>query len=382
MLLLLIAAAASGLTSLLSCPWGARRLRRSRLGANGGGATVENPAARMSAPGNRPGRCASVATACRRGLRAAPALAALLATAGGAEPTRGGPWQPPRGLVQQPLWPGSPPDHGDDATGAEYRETGINPKRFAGLPVTGVYQVSRPTLTVFRPRARPNRAAVLVFPGGGFQQLAIDLEGTEACDWLVARGFTCVLVKYRVPDSDHHADPITHRGVEPKHPRALQDAQRAIRLVRAQARRLGIDPRRVGVMGFSAGGYLVAETSNIVAPAYPPVDAADRWSSRPDFAIALYPGHLCRDGETLVAKIRPTAATPPTFLVHAGDDPTDPVCNSLVYARALARAKAPAEVHLFASGGHAFGLRPSGGASDGWQRLLARWLDRLPLLRP
>lgn len=292
-----------------------------------------------------------------------------------------GPWAPPAGLVQQSLWPGLPPNHEDGSSRPEHRETGVNPKRFAGLPVTGVYDVSRPTLTVFPPKGQSNRAAVLVFPGGGFQQLAIDLEGTEACDWLVERGFTCVLVKYRVPGSDHHYDAACDCGKEPRHPLALQDAQRAIRLVRARARDLRIDPRRVGVMGFSAGGYLVAETSNIVARLYPAVDGADRLSSRPDFAIALYPGHLCRDGKLMVAKIRPTAATPPTFLVHARDDPTDPVCNSIVYARALERARVPVEFHLFPSGGHAFGLRPSGGASDGWTRLLADWLARLPALR-
>jgi len=311
-------------------------------------------------------------------------LAAGLALPAGASAypaTRLGPWLPPAGLMQQPLWPGRPPNHEDDAGATEHRETGINPKRFAGLPVTGVYDVSWPTLTVFPPKSRSNRASVLVFPGGGFQQLAIDLEGTEACDWLVTRGFTCVLVKYRVPNSDHHGDPVTHRGVEPRHPRALQDAQRAIRLVRARATALGIDPDRVGVMGFSAGGYLVAELSTITARTYPPVDAADRLSSRPDFAVALYPGHLCRDGRSLVAKIRPTRTTPPTFLIHNRDDPTDPVCNSIVYTRALAKAGVPLELHLFATGGHAFGLRPSGGASDGWTRLLADWLERLPLLR-
>ena len=292
-----------------------------------------------------------------------------------------GPWQPRPGLVQQPLWPGLPPNHADSQNQSEHRQTGVNPKRFAGLPVTGVYDVSQPTLTVFPPTGPSRRAAILVFPGGGFQQLAIDLEGSEACDWLAARGFTCVLVKYRVPNSDHHFDPACDCGVEPKHPLALQDAQRAIRLVRSRAAALGIDARHIGVMGFSAGGYLVAETSNIVASAYAAVDSADRLSSRPDFAIALYPGHLCRDGRSVAAKIKVTKATPPTFLVHAWDDPTDPICNSTQYARALAEAGVSAEVHLFASGGHAFGFRPSGGTSDGWPTLLAGWLDQLPLLQ-
>ncbi|WP_114227649.1 MULTISPECIES: alpha/beta hydrolase [Sphingomonas] len=311
-------------------------------------------------------------------------LAAVLPialAAAAAPPLIGGQWQAPRGLVQQPLWPGLPPNHADSPARPEHSETGTNPKRFAGRPVTGVYDVARPSLTIFPPRGPSRRSAVLVFPGGGFQQLAIDLEGTEACDWLTARGFTCALVKYRVPGSDHHYDPRCDCGLEPRHPTALQDAQRAIRLVRARAGSLGIDPHRIGVMGFSAGGYLVAETSTIVAPTYPPVDAADRLNSRPDFAIALYPGHLCRDGKSLVAKIRVTRATPPTFLLQAWDDPTDPICGSTQYARALAEANVPAEVHLFASGGHAFGFRPSGGAVDGWPALLAGWLDRLAVLR-
>ena len=295
--------------------------------------------------------------------------------------TKLGVWQPPGGLVQQPLWPGAPPNSEKASRPPEHSETGINPKRFAGRPVTGVYDVSTPTLTIFRPRAKPNGAAMLVFPGGGFQQLAIDLEGTEPCEWLVARGFTCILVKYRVPNSNHHYDPACDCGVTPKHLLALQDAQRAIRLVRSRAISLNIDPHRIGVMGFSAGGYLVAQTSNIAAPAYIPVDDIDRLSSRPDFAIALYPGHLCRDGVSLEQGIRVTKQTPPTFLVQAWNDPTDPICNSTQYARALAEAGVPSEVHLFATGGHAFGLRPTGEPVDRWLGLLDDWLKRLSLAK-
>jgi acetyl esterase/lipase len=302
--------------------------------------------------------------ACRPGDAAAPA-------------PKIGRWSPPNGLVQQPLWPGAPPDQPRARQAPEHSETGVNPKRFAGLPVTGIYDVSMPTLTVFPAPGKPNGAAVVVFPGGGFQQLAIDLEGSEACDWLNARGFACVLVKYRVPNSDHHHDDACDCGVTPKHLTALEDAQRAIRLVRARAVSMHVDPKRIGVMGFSAGGYLVAQTSNM-APAYAAVDANDRLSSRPDFAIALYPGHLCRDGHSLEPGIKVTKVTPPTFIVQAWDDPTDPICNSTEYARALSEAGVAAEVHLFASGGHAFGLRPTGTPVDRWTELLAAWLDRLP----
>jgi acetyl esterase/lipase len=292
-----------------------------------------------------------------------------------------GVWQPPAGLNQSPIWPEAAPDMADVKLPPEHSETGTNPRRFAGLPVTGVYDVTTPTMTIFPARAPANGAAVLVFPGGGFQQLAIDLEGSEACDWMTVRGILCVLVKYRVPNSNHHYDPGCDCAVTPTRLLALQDAQRAIRLVRSRARSLRVDPGKIGVIGFSAGGYLVAQTSNIVEPAYKPVDAIDRVSSRPDFAVALYPGHLCRSGGRLDSGIHVTARTPPTFLVQAWDDPTDEVCNSLVYARALDASGVPTEVHLFAKGGHAFGLRPTGHPVDTWPSLLENWLREIAILR-
>jgi len=289
-------------------------------------------------------------------------------------------WKPPPGVEELALWPGRPPDMEGAAKAAEFSKTGTNPSRFAGLPVTGVYNVSTPTMAIFRPKGPSRRAAILVFPGGGFQQLAIDLEGTDACDWITARGMVCVLVKYRVPNSNHHYDAACNCSVTPRHLTALQDAQRAIRLVRARAPSLGIDPGRIGVMGFSAGGYLVAQTSNIVEPAYPPVDPLDRVSSRPNFAMALYPGHLCRAGRSLDPAIHVGKQTPPTFLVQAWDDPTDPICNSVVYARALDSAGVPTEIHLFAAGGHAFALRRTGHGVDVWPALLENWLKEIAIL--
>jgi acetyl esterase/lipase len=291
-----------------------------------------------------------------------------------------GVWRPPAGLTQVPLWPGSPPNAADVVGPAEHSETSTNPKRFAGLPVTGVFDVSTPTMTVYPAKGVASGAAVLVFPGGGFQLLAIDLEGSEACDWMTARGVVCILVKYRVPNSNHHYDRDCHCAVTPTHLTALQDAQRAIRLVRSQAQTLHIDPEKIGVIGFSAGGYLVAQTSNIVEPAYTPVDEIDRISSRPNFAMALYPGHLCRAGGALDTGIHVTRETPPTFLVAASDDPTDPVCNSRVYARALHEAGVSTELHLFAQGGHAFGLRPTGHSVDRWTSLMEGWLKDIAIL--
>lgn len=269
-----------------------------------------------------------------------------------------GVWEPPTGLVQTPLWPNPP-------VSTEIADDG------------GVRDVNVPTLTVFP--AKGARAAVIVFPGGGFKGIAIGIEGTEVCDWLVGRGITCVLAKYRVPKTNHYWDDACKCHITPKERLALHDAQRAVRVVRHRAQELGID--KVGVMGFSAGGYLVAQVSNIFEPAYKRVDEVDAVSSRPDFAIAFFPGHLCREGTTLDPGIHVTKRTPPTFLLQAWDDPVDPICNSTLYARALDDAGVPTEVHLFAKGGHAFALRPKKRVVDTWPALLTGWLTEVGVLQ-
>ena len=270
-----------------------------------------------------------------------------------------GVWQPPSGLKQIPIWPDVAPDMADVPQPAERVEVTKAPDVVAGRPYTATYDVTSPTMTVFPPKGKNTGASMVVFPGGGFQLLAMDLEGTEVCDWMTAKGITCVLLKYRVPKSNHSWDKDCDCAITPKVPRALQDAQRTIRLVRARSKELNLDPNKIGVIGFSAGGYLVAQTSNIFESTYKPVDAADKLSSRPDFAVALYPGHLCRSGATLDPGLHVTKQTPPTFLLQAWDDHVDDICNSTVYARALDDAGVPTEVHLFAKGGHAFGLRPT-----------------------
>lgn len=277
--------------------------------------------------------------------------------------------------VQVPLWPGAVPD----ATPVMKEESVARAEGHGGW--TQARDVSRPTMTVYAPKGQNTGAAVVVFPGGGFRVLAMDLEGTEICDWLTSRGITCVLVKYRVPGGNHHWDEQCQCSITPRVPRALQDAQRAIKLVRSKSEELHLNPGKIGVIGFSAGGYLVAQTSNIFAPAYKPVDAIDKLSSRPDFAIALYPGHLCRAGEKLDPGIRVTRQTPPTFLLQAWDDPVDPVCNSTVYARALNHAGVPAEVHLYAKGGHAFGLRDKDHRVSSWPSLVENWLKDIGILQ-
>jgi acetyl esterase/lipase len=234
--------------------------------------------------------------------------------------------------------------------------TAETPEALHGHSSQAVFDVSSPTMTVFPPKGQNTGVAMIVFPGGGFQAVVITLEGTEICDWITSRGMTCILSKYRVPNSAHHWDEKCHCSVTPPVHRALQDAQRTIGLTRSKATELQLDPNKIGVMGFSAGGYLVAQTSIIFEPAYKPIDAIDKTSSLPDFAIALYPGHLCRTGASLNPSIHVTKHTPPTFLLQAWDDPVDEICNSTIYASALDGAGVPAEVHLFAKGGHAFGL--------------------------
>jgi acetyl esterase/lipase len=292
-------------------------------------------------------------------------------------------WEPSPGHVQVPIWPGAVPDAIPDP---EPESVGP-PAGRAWWPRAN--DVSRPTMTRYAPRGRNTGAAVVVFPGGGYRFLAMDLEGTEVCDWLTSRGITCVLLKYRVPGSGPWWDSENHRRVYPKVQTALQDAQRTLGLVRQHAAEWQIDPRKVGVIGFSAGGHLAAAVSTHFAQrTYAPVDAADTWSCRPDFAIVVYPGHLwvhededraTRDETDL--KLRPDIRvgpdTPPTFILHAQDDDTDGVEQSLAYYVALDQAGVPAEMHLYAQGGHAFGLRPSRFPIARWPRLVEAWLKTI-----
>jgi acetyl esterase/lipase len=291
----------------------------------------------------------------------------------GLAPAQAETWQPSPGQVQIAIWPGAVPD----AISAQKPESVVPAAGHGGW--MQINDVSQPTMTVYPAKSLNTGAAVVVFPGGGFRVLAIDLEGTEICDWLTSRGITCVLLKYRVPGGNDYWDDKCQCRITPKIPRALQDAQRTIKLVRSKARELNLNPGKIGVIGFSAGGYLVAQTSNIIAPTYRPVDAVDKLSSRPDFAIALYPGHLCRSG-AFDSSIHVTKETPSTFLVQAWDDPVDPICNSILYASALNHAGVPAEVHFFAKGGHAFGLRDKEHPVAAWPSLVESWLKEVGVL--
>jgi acetyl esterase/lipase len=238
-------------------------------------------------------------------------------------------------------------------------------------------------MTVYAPAGRNSGAAVLVLPGGGFEILAIDLEGTEVCDWLVSRGVTCVLLKYRVPSHPYHWQTNTRPHNLEVPVESLEDTQRAMRLVRSHAAEWHVNPHRLGVLGFSAGGYLVAQIStNFAKPLYAPIDAADSLSSRPDFAVAVYPGHLATRDNQLNADVPVSSRTPPTFIVQAEDDHVDGVEQALVYYRALKDADVPVEMHLYAKGGHAFGLRPTRQPITHWPQLVEAWLRDIGMTQP
>jgi acetyl esterase/lipase len=225
-------------------------------------------------------------------------------------------WQPSPGHTQIPIWPVEPPDS-RPAAGPEATKTDAS-DLVGGKPWTYVENVTTPTMTVYAPTGTNTGAAVVVFPGGGYQILAIDLEGTEFCDWLTQKGITCVLLKYRVTD----VGPYPKSGPYPESPMALEDAQRALGLVRFHAAEWHIDPHKIGVLGFSAGGHLtVAMSVHFDKRLYPAVDAADQVSCRPDFAVAIYPGHLSRSAAEYDAGFGATTfALPPPDPLSMADE--------------------------------------------------------------
>ncbi len=272
------------------------------------------------------------------------------------------------------VWPNDPP--GRSATdGPEADTSGPDGRQVAGKPVIRLGNVSQPMLTVFpAPADKRTGQAVVVFPGGGYHILAYDLEGTEVCEWLNSIGITGVLLKYRVPRATGDAKPL-----EP-----LQDAQRAVALVRQQAADWNIDPNQIGVLGFSAGGNLAARLcTQYRQRVYDPIDAADEVSCRPDFALLIYPAYLFDKGsEELVAQdLVVDADTPPMFVTMAQNDPVDPE-NALRWSLALTRAKVPVELHLYPTGGHGFGLRRTSEPVTSWPDQAAIWLSDVAATKP
>jgi acetyl esterase/lipase len=264
------------------------------------------------------------------------------------------------------LWPGTAP--GDKGgIGEEHDTTKPTDGLVAGKPVVRLGNVSKPTLTLYRPApGKDTGAAVMVCPGGGYSILAMDLEGTEICEWLNSLGITGALLKYRVPKRP---------GLE-KHVPALQDAQRALGLLRHQAKAYGIDPKRIGVIGFSAGGHLAAALSNNYDQrADPAIDEADAINCRPDFTVLIYPAYLTvkEENDKIAPELTITSNTPPTFIAMAEDDPVR-VETGLFYAAALRKAKVPFELHIYPTGGHGYGLRPTRDLVTTWPQRAADWM--------
>jgi acetyl esterase/lipase len=254
-----------------------------------------------------------------------------------------------------------------------------------------VYNVSKPTITIYKPQKNNTGAAIIVCPGGGYIDLAIELEGSEICEWLASIGVTGILLKYRVPASGPHYEKACYCEKDPIKPLALQDAQRAMSLVRSQAKQWNINPNKIGVMGFSAGGHLVADIStNYRKRAYSLTDDIDTINCRPNFGIVMFPGHMTFHTSKpyeLNRTIPIDSNTPPTFILQAGNDPVDNIQNSLVYYISLKKAGVPTEYHVFAEGGHAFGLNRTVLDNPNWnelpiadwENLIERWLHTIKM---
>jgi acetyl esterase/lipase len=278
------------------------------------------------------------------------------------------------------IWPGQPPEESG----------GIGPERTRPSPqldrkqvevteqtklITGV---THPTLTVYRPaKDKQTGTAMVICPGGGYWDLYWQLEGEEVAAWLNSIGVTAIILKYRVP----------RRADEPKGEparRPLQDAQRAVSLVRSKADEWGIHPGRIGMVGFSAGGHLVVATAtSFDKRTYEPVDEVDKFSCRPDFAVSVYPGYLkAKEKDELWPGLRVPDGTPPVFFAHGGEDIISSPENSVLMYLALRRAGVPAELHVYAGTAHDFGVRPSDRPYATWTESCARWLRDRGFLVP
>ncbi len=260
------------------------------------------------------------------------------------------------------LWPGQAPN--EPGPGGEDK-----------IEKGSVVNVTRPTIAVYRPaKDKDTGAAIVVAPGGGYRVLAITHEGTDVASWLTSIGVTAVLLRYRVPRRPDDA--------EDRLP--LQDAQRAISLVRSKAAEWGVDPSRIGFLGFSAGGHLTANVStNYDKRAYDAVDDADKQSCRPDFAVLVYPGGVLdkTDKEKIRDQIRITKDTPPSFLVVSTDDAGSAPGTIRLYL-ALRAAGVSAELHVYATGGHGYGMRKMDKPCASWPQRCEDWLRSRGLLTP
>ena len=273
--------------------------------------------------------------------------------------------------VVMDLWPGSTPgDVGIDIP----ESTRIYNSELTG-PTMLITGVSKPTLTIYRPAREANRGTALVIcPGGGYHDLFWELEGEEVAAWATSAGMTAVILKYRCPRR-----PGEMLGMVPRGPQL--DAQRAVSTVRSRAGEWGINPGRIGIIGFSVGGHLaVATATGFAARTYEPVDAMDRASCRPDFAIGCYSGYLkAKDQDVILSGLSIPADTPPVFLAHSSADTIASADHSVIMYLALRRAGVPVELHVYATGQHDFGVRRNDKLPSSWMGLCLAWLGSLGL---
>lgn len=285
-------------------------------------------------------------------------------------------WQPTPGVEQLPLWPENvvltKPDSGNHP-----EATGNGSPLVGGKKWHWASYVTRPTMTIYRPKGENTGAAILVIPGGGFHAVATDLEGTEICDWVVLQGMTCAMLKYRTPQVWPR---VKGKQQRPKVLLGLEDAQRAMGLLRQAAASYGIDPQKIGAIGFSAGAYLVANMSNTMERTYPLTDAADQQSPRPDFAIIAYTARMLDDSKgknnlDLQPWVTISPKAPPTLIIHAMDDAVDDIRQPMAYALALNDVGVPVDMRVYAKGGHAFGMRPTDDpVTTEWPEQVKQWL--------
>ena len=278
----------------------------------------------------------------------------------------------PKPSLVQPIWPGKPPGETKELP-PEQDITKPDQKDPGGKPIIRLTNVSIPTISLYRPpKEIDTGTAIIVCPGGGHHILALNREGTETAEWLTTLGVTGIVLKYRVPSRT----PDGQRWLA-----AVQDAQRAVSLVRAKAAEWELDAERIGILGFSAGGETAGLTSYFADRQYEPIDEIDRVSFRPDFAMLIYPAYFEKPGEPTKMRedVKITKDAPPTFLVHAWDDPVT-VFSSLHLATELRKAGVPTELHIYATGGHGYGMRDTGENVNTWPQRAADWLKQTQLL--
>jgi acetyl esterase/lipase len=275
------------------------------------------------------------------------------------------------------LWPGAVPGDAGIPGAEKDLELRVNGKPYevGGKPTRWITNVSKPTLTIYRPaKDKDTGVSMLIAPGGGYHNLGWDVEGEEVAAWLNSIGVTGIILKYRCPRR-----PGDVKGVPPLGP--LKDAQRAVSLVRSKAVEWGIDPHRIGIVGFSAGGHLSGATAtNFEARAYEPVDDLDKVSCRPDFAVLLYSGYFQLNG-ALSPTIKTPAGIPPLLILHASDDPISEVDHSITMYTAMKHAGAPVELHVYATGGHGWGVRKIGHPCETWTDRCVDWMRKNGLLK-